>query len=109
MTSQPIFITGIGTDVGKTIVAAIITEALQADYWKPVQAGYENGTDVLQVKDLITNTASVIHPEVYKLALAASPHIAARKENVKIDLDVIVKKYEQLKTSNRQLATPAMQ
>jgi dethiobiotin synthetase len=100
--SQPIFITGIGTDVGKTIVAAIITEALQADYWKPVQAGYENGTDVLQVKNLITNTRSVIHPEVYKLSLAASPHIAARMDNVKIDLAVIVKKYEQLATENSQ-------
>lgn len=105
MTSQPIFITGIGTDVGKTIVAAIIAEALQVDYWKPVQAGYENGTDALQVKNLITNTRSVIHPEVYKLSLAASPHIAARKENAKIDLDVIAKKYEQLATRNGQQET----
>jgi dethiobiotin synthetase len=39
--NKPIFITGIGTDVGKTLVAAIITEALQADYWKPVQAGFD--------------------------------------------------------------------
>ena len=69
---------------------------MQADYWKPVQAGYENGTDALEAKNLITNTKSVIHPEVYKLSLAASPHIAARKDNIKIDLDVIVKKYEQL-------------
>jgi len=42
---QPIFITGIGTDVGKTIVAAIVAEALHADYWKPVQAGFDEGTD----------------------------------------------------------------
>jgi len=102
MAFQPIFITGIGTDVGKTIVAAIIAEALQADYCKPVQAGYENGTDALQVKNLVTNTISVVYPEVYKLSLAASPHIAAEKDNVKIDLDVIKKKYEQLATGNRQ-------
>ena len=38
---QSIFITGIGTDTGKTVVAAIITEALQAAYWKPVQAGFD--------------------------------------------------------------------
>src|SRR5438094_947773 len=101
--SPLIFITGIGTDVGKTIAAAVIAEALQADYWKPVQAGFENGTDTLQVKDLITNTTSVVHPEVYKLSLPTSPHIAARKDNVKIDLDVIVKKYEQLVIGNRQL------
>jgi len=102
MAFQPIFITGIGTDVGKTIVAAIIAEALHADYWKPVQAGYENGTDALQVKNLVTNTISVVYPEVYKLSLAASPHIAAEKDNVKIDLDVIKKKYEQLATGNRK-------
>jgi dethiobiotin synthetase len=35
------FITGIGTDVGKTLVSAILTEALQANYWKPVQCGIE--------------------------------------------------------------------
>jgi dethiobiotin synthetase len=105
MLSPPIFITGIGTNVGKTVVAAIISEALQADYWKPVQAGYENGTDALQVKYLVSNPTSVIHPELYKLSLAASPHIAARKDNLKIDLDVIKKKYEQLITGNRQSET----
>src|SRR5690242_7543312 len=103
--SQSIFITGIGTNVGKTIVAAIIAEALQADYWKPIQAGYEDGTDALEIKNLITNTISVIHPEVYKLSLATSPHIAAREDNVKIDVDMIKKKYEQLVTGNRQPET----
>ena len=42
---QPIFITGIGTGIGKTLVAAVVTEALEAAYWKPVQAGFEDGTD----------------------------------------------------------------
>ena len=42
---KPIFISGIGTGIGKTIVAAVLTEALQADYWKPVQAGFDMGTD----------------------------------------------------------------
>ncbi len=41
---KPIFISGIGTGIGKTVIAAIITEALKADYWKPVQAGYEAGS-----------------------------------------------------------------
>ena len=52
---RKIFITGIGTGVGKTIVSAIVTEALQADYWKPIQAGFEEGTDALLVKKLISN------------------------------------------------------
>lgn len=47
---SPIFITGIGTDVGKTLVAAIVTEALEADYWKPVQAGLTDGTDAEKIQ-----------------------------------------------------------
>jgi len=100
---QPIFITAIGTDVGKTIVSAIITEALQADYWKPVQAGFYDGTDALTVKDLISNNETIIHPEVYKLSLAASPHISARIEHVKVDLDLINKTYRKLEIGNRRL------
>jgi len=85
----PIFITGTGTDVGKTIIAAIITEAIHADYWKPVQAGYSDGTDSLSVADMITNKKTIIHPELYKLKLPASPHIAAREENKRISLQHI--------------------
>lgn len=88
--NQTFFITGIGTDVGKTLVAAILTEALHADYWKPVQAGYEDGTDRNTVQQWVSNTDTVIHPEVYRLQTPASPHIAARKDNVAIELDRIV-------------------
>lgn len=79
-----LFVTGIGTGVGKTIVAAIIAEALHADYWKPIQAGFDNGTDSLLVQSLVTNTKTQVLPEAYKLKLAASPHIAARDEHKKI-------------------------
>jgi dethiobiotin synthetase len=87
---RPIFITGIGTDVGKTLISAIITEAVNADYWKPVQAGFENGTDAQWIKEHITNDISVVHDELYRLHTPASPHIAARKDNITIDLDTIV-------------------
>jgi dethiobiotin synthetase len=103
--SQPIFVTGIGTDVGKTIVSAVLTEALHADYWKPVQAGFYDGTDALTIKELISNNETVIHPEVYKLSLAASPHIAARIEHIKIDLNLIAEKYHLLKTQNSKAGT----
>jgi dethiobiotin synthetase len=86
---RPIFITGIGTGVGKTLVAAILAEALKADYWKPVQAGYENGTDSTWIKEVMTNPLSKIHREAYLLKLAASPHIAGRAEGIQIDLDFI--------------------
>src|SRR5882762_1004112 len=86
---RPIFITGIGTDVGKTVVAAIVTEALQAAYWKPVQAGYAEGTDSEWVAERLSHPHGRILPETYRLALPASPHIAARQEGVKISLDRI--------------------
>lgn len=100
---QPIFITGIGTGIGKTVVSAIVTEALHADYWKPVQAGFEDGTDAGEVAQLVTNTGSVIHPELYKLAMPASPHIAARKEKKIIDAGAIVERYRELAAKNRRL------
>ena len=98
---QPIFITGIGTGIGKTIVSAIVAEALGADYWKPVQAGYENGTDTLIVKEFLSK--SNVHPELYKLELAASPHIAARAEGIQIDLNKIYEQFIKLNISGRRL------
>ena len=86
---SPLFITGIGTDTGKTVVAAILTEALGAAYWKPVQAGFDQGTDSEWVASRISRPAGRILPEAYRLSLAASPHIAAREEGLRIDLDKI--------------------
>jgi dethiobiotin synthetase len=88
--TRPLFITGIGTGVGKTLVAAILTEALHADYWKPIQAGYEDGTDTLTLTELVSNPETIIHPELYRLQTPASPHIAARKEGIEIDINAIV-------------------
>lgn len=92
------FVTGIGTNVGKTIAAAILTEALQADYWKPVQCGTEGGTDTEKVKKLISNPVSVIHPETFLLKEPASPHIASAKENRSI-----LKSNFQLPAADKQL------
>ena len=99
---KPLFISGIGTGIGKTIVAAVLTEVLKADYWKPVQAGDEQGTDSLQLKSLISNSTTVIHPEIYKLQLAASPHIAARQENRRIEISQILDGYKKM-DQNRPL------
>jgi dethiobiotin synthetase len=94
---QPIFITGIGTGVGKTLIAAIIAEALHADYWKPVQAGFADGTDETWVKERLSNNVSKTHPETYKLKLPVSPHIAAREDGVLIDLDIIEKEFQEIR------------
>ena len=83
---RPIFVTGTGTDVGKTVASAILVEALAADYWKPVQAGYDEGTDTEMISEIIQRADASVHPETYKLKLAASPHIAAREEGVEIDI-----------------------
>lgn len=80
------FVTGIGTDVGKTIASAVLVEALKADYWKPVQAGSLEFSDTLKVKSLISNTSSFFHEERYRLNAPMSPHAAAKLENIKINL-----------------------
>ncbi|WBA42400.1 dethiobiotin synthase [Hymenobacter canadensis] len=78
---ERLFITGIGTDVGKTLVSAILTEALQADYWKPVQAGL-TATDAATVRGLVQNPVSHFWPERHRLQLPASPHAAAAAEGL---------------------------
>jgi len=91
-----LFITGISTDVGKTITSAIIVEALEADYWKPVQAGDLDHSDSHKVKAYISNSNSQFHPNAYALNTPASPHLAAEIDNVYIDL----KKIKEPKTDN---------
>ncbi len=91
-----LFITGIGTDVGKTITSAIITEALQADYWKPIQAGDLENSDSHKIKCFLSNEKTVIHPNSYALNTPASPHLAAELDGIVIDL----KKITEPKTEN---------
>jgi dethiobiotin synthetase len=86
---QPIFITGIGTGVGKTIVSAIVTEKLKADYWKPVQSGDLDDSDTLKVQSLVSNGITKFHPEAYRLTQPFSPHKSAAIDKVTIDLDKI--------------------
>lgn len=87
---RKLFVTGIGTDVGKTIVSAILVEALKADYFKPIQAGYDNGTDTQIIKQLISNNTSTLFQETYLLKTAASPHLAAANDGVEIELNKLV-------------------
>lgn len=82
---QQIFVTGISTEVGKTIASAIITEALEADYWKPIQAGDLDNSDSHKVERLISNTKTKIHKSSYELQTPMSPHAAAEIDGVQID------------------------
>jgi len=83
------FVTGIGTEVGKTIASTIITQALKADYWKPVQAGELDDSDRMKVETLIDNDRSKFHPEAYRLNQPMSPHAAAERDGVEIDISSI--------------------
>ncbi|HTF20070.1 MAG TPA: dethiobiotin synthase [Chryseolinea sp.] len=79
------FVTGIDTDSGKTLVSAILCEALKADYWKPVQAGLPLDRDT--VKGLLSDLSITLHDEQYFLKFPASPHAAAKLEDISIEMD----------------------
>jgi len=79
---QRYFITGIGTEVGKTVASAVVTEALQADYWKPIQAGDLEYSDTDKVKDLISNSKTKFHKNAFALNTPMSPHASAEIDNI---------------------------
>lgn len=79
-------IAGIGTEIGKTLISSILTETLQADYWKPIQSGALDFTDTDTVRSLISNEKTVFHPETYRLNEPMSPHAAAAIDGIEIEL-----------------------
>ncbi len=83
-------ITGTNTDIGKTVFAAALTQALDGCYWKPVQAGLDDGTDAQRVAALTGLSPDRILPEVWRLKTPASPHHAADLEGVRIDADALI-------------------
>ena len=87
---KPLFVTGIGTGIGKTLISAILVEKLKADYWKPVQAGELDDSDTIKVRGLVSNGQSVFHPETYRLTQPYSPHKAAALDGITIDEKTIV-------------------
>ena len=80
------FVTGISTEVGKTISSAIVVESLQADYWKPIQSGDLDNSDTMKVKSLISNSISTFFPSSYEFDYPASPHLSAKMEGRHIEL-----------------------
>ena len=82
-------VTGIGTDIGKTVVSSILAEALKATYWKPVQAGDLDNSDSLKIKKWCSESVQVL-PEVFRLSQPLSPHSAAEIDNIKITANDLV-------------------
>lgn len=81
------FVTGIDTDSGKTLASAVLVEALKADYWKPVQAGFPTDSDT--VRSLVSDER-MIHPEGKILQAPMSPHAAAKLENIEVKINDLV-------------------
>ncbi|MFT4601265.1 MAG: dethiobiotin synthetase [Arenicella sp.] len=94
--TRRIFISGIGTEVGKTFCSAIVVEALKADYWKPVQAGELDDLDSLWVRDFISNDRSEFHTERFLLSEPMSPHAAAKIDGMEMNIS----DFEAPKTDN---------
>ena len=78
-------VTGTDTGIGKTVVAAGLVAALGGRYWKPVQAGLDDGSDSEAVAALAPDT--LIHPEAYRLTTPCSPHHAAALDGVTIQAE----------------------
>jgi dethiobiotin synthetase len=98
MSRRPIFVTGIGTGIGKTIVSAVLVEKLKADYWKPIQSGDLDNSDTAHVRSLVSNKITIFHPEAYRLTQPFSPHKSAAIDGIQIDPEQIV-----LPETNNQL------
>ncbi len=85
-----IFVTGISTDVGKTIASSIIVEALEADYWKPIQAGDLDNSDTHKVQYRVSNKKTQFFENIYQLKTPASPHLAAEIDGITIESNQIL-------------------
>src|ERR1700733_4624124 len=90
MNNRPLFVTGIGTGIGKTIVSAVLVEKLKADYWKPVQSGDLENSDTITVKSLISNSKTTFFDEAYRLSQPFSPHKSAAIDGITIKPENIV-------------------
>lgn len=80
------FVSGTDTGIGKTLVSAMLMSALEATYWKPIQAGLDEETDTEFVRRVSEVEEEKIIPEQYRLNTPMSPHGAADIDEVEIEL-----------------------
>ncbi len=83
------FVTGTDTEIGKTVVSGILLAGLEADYWKPIQSGWVDGTDSDWIRRHAALPSTRIYPEAYSLREPLSPHAAAELEDIEIELESI--------------------
>jgi len=86
---KPLIVTGTDTDVGKSVVASMLTLGLDAIYWKPIQAGTDGGTDTQRVARMTRLGPERFRPERYVFEKPLSPHRAAELEGKTIDASAL--------------------
>ena len=84
-----LIVAGIGTEVGKTVVSAVLVKMLNADYWKPISCGAEKDRDSHHIRNLVADPSLCCHPEAYHFAESTSPHYAAYLEGIEIPSEII--------------------
>lgn len=87
--NKSFIVAGIGTEIGKTLISAIFTQAFQADYWKPIQSGNPEDADALYISKMTRIPDARIWDSTYVLSQPLSPHTAAEIDGVTIDLEKI--------------------
>lgn len=87
---KKIIVAGISTEIGKTITSAALVHKLQADYWKPIQAGELENSDSIKVKEYTKKLDLTIHPEAFRLTAPMSPHAAAVIDQLEISSEKLV-------------------
>ncbi|MBW8830628.1 MAG: dethiobiotin synthase [Burkholderiales bacterium] len=96
------FVTGTDTGVGKTLIAAALMHRLREHCqrvvgMKPIAAGSQcmpdgswSNEDTIALRDAASVDAPLALVNPYLLAAPVSPHIAARREDVTIDIERIL-------------------
>ncbi len=80
-----LIVCGTDTDVGKTVVSALLVQGLGARYWKPVQSGLDDGGDRGRLQQLLQLPPERLLPEAYRFEAPVSPHWAAERQGLTID------------------------
>ncbi|MFN7943512.1 MAG: dethiobiotin synthase [Thermoanaerobaculia bacterium] len=93
-----LFVTGTDTGIGKTVVAALILARYGREtplvYWKPIATGARDGRDRERVAELVPRATTAA--EAYLFADPVSPHLAAAREGLPIEIARIVGRYAEL-------------
>jgi dethiobiotin synthetase len=85
-----LFVTGTDTGVGKTMISAILMAGLNGFYWKPIQSGLEEISDREWVREKTGLPETHFFEETCRLTQPLSPHSAARRDGVRIELDSFI-------------------